>query len=710
MNGAAIQNHSQEHILQHKTPIINENENKESGNAAKDSLYVDVQNEGQITSSNTTPVSRRTRHRRKGQKTKSPTVIVRNVSMITYKQAIEELRLEIVSLKEDLNDTNAKLTSLAEDAYAAARNDLKFHIKKVTEEQDVKIEKQEDKMEKIAKQLQDASKENQTLKTRIGTLLSEIKHSKKPLKHEVGVQTDSVCQVSKDVYTQTDETQDHWDLHIMSTPAKINKDDTSLEKKGSETSPVIIIDNSLGSDGSKTDDRNSKEDEKERKSNITTYNRYSALEDDVPTLGSKDVTAQNLGVEKHKENGTYIQIQSQEDSKAQLSLPKSTPCERLLECEIPDKASVALVGDSTIKLINPNRLAPKTELLAKVCVPGITIEHVNTWLYRLRLNSNVKTVILHVGINTCRTSVIAMDSWKDTILLAQRAFPNAKVVMSSVIPARGKHHMNNSIFPSNKNLEETCSKLKASFIDNCDAFLNSSGTPRLIRYHDLIHPSEKGASALARNLKTLWFKERDLRNLGNNLVENHYSRTSTVPRINLSSSKEFPPLQPSPQKETFLKNPKHWRPNDALNDDHYGSRNTPPHQNYQQQIYPWKPIPDVSQSAFPNRETRQNDHNGYHYPGGANTYGNHFKEQYVTADPQSGNSTYHRELQTGFLARNTQYDEFNNVPHYEHEPRAFHSSYQIDQMHGSNSLAPDRTRQKLPTYDASPGTFSEAKS
>ncbi|KAL8611880.1 hypothetical protein ACOMHN_046773 [Nucella lapillus] len=76
--------------------------------------------------------------------------------------------------------------------------------------------------------------------------------------------------------------------------------------------------------------------------------------------------------------------------------------------------------------------------------------------------------------------------------------------MSSIIPARGRHHLNNSVFPSNRNLHAACKHQNVTYIDNTDIFTTSSGAPRLALYLNLTHPSDRGTARLATNIRSIW--------------------------------------------------------------------------------------------------------------------------------------------------------------------------------------------------------------
>ena len=82
-------------------------------------------------------------------------------------------------------------------------------------------------------------------------------------------------------------------------------------------------------------------------------------------------------------------------------------------------------------------------------------------------------------------------------------FPAASLIVSSIIPARGRHLMNPAILSSNRNLHSVCDALKITFVDNTSTFVAKSNAapPSPDLYEDPLHPSRKGMLKLARNIK-----------------------------------------------------------------------------------------------------------------------------------------------------------------------------------------------------------------
>ena len=80
-------------------------------------------------------------------------------------------------------------------------------------------------------------------------------------------------------------------------------------------------------------------------------------------------------------------------------------------------------------------------------------------------------------------------------------FPAASLIVSSIIPARGRHLMNPAILLSNGNLLSVCNALKITFVDNTSTFVAKSNAPQKVLYEDPLQPSRKGMLKLARNIK-----------------------------------------------------------------------------------------------------------------------------------------------------------------------------------------------------------------
>ena len=86
-------------------------------------------------------------------------------------------------------------------------------------------------------------------------------------------------------------------------------------------------------------------------------------------------------------------------------------------------------------------------------------------------------------------------------------FPAAALIVSSIIPALGRHLMNPAILSSNRNLHSVCNALKITFVDNTSTFVAKCNvappppTPPPDLYEDHLHPSRKGMLATSNILE-----------------------------------------------------------------------------------------------------------------------------------------------------------------------------------------------------------------
>ncbi|KAL8617699.1 hypothetical protein ACOMHN_039647 [Nucella lapillus] len=170
---------------------------------------------------------------------------------------------------------------------------------------------------------------------------------------------------------------------------------------------------------------------------------------------------------------------------------------------IPDKTTTLLIGDSVIRLINPRRLMPQLQSVYKLCVPGMSIADLTTWLHSRPPCPKVKHLFLHVGLNSCSSGQISVNTWTKLIILCKKVFPSSTLALSSIIPAKGRHNLNNAIAPSNSNLHKACQLLDVAIIDNTSSFVAPSGAPRLALYRDPFHPSVQGTAKLFVSMKKM---------------------------------------------------------------------------------------------------------------------------------------------------------------------------------------------------------------
>ena len=143
------------------------------------------------------------------------------------------------------------------------------------------------------------------------------------------------------------------------------------------------------------------------------------------------------------------------------------------------------------------------------------------------------------------------SSWEKLVDEINHTFPNASTVYSSILPARGKHHMNKAIATSNENLSMICSARKSHFMDNSNHFLNKhNGLTNVSLYNDLIHPNAKGTIKLAQNMKRIfyehWTKGQQMKSFGDFLLNRPGAHSGPMSEKGLNNY--------GPVKESFYDN------------------------------------------------------------------------------------------------------------------------------------------------------------
>ena len=64
-----------------------------------------------------------------------------------------------------------------------------------------------------------------------------------------------------------------------------------------------------------------------------------------------------------------------------------------------------LIGDSVARPIKPDLVFPGVQS-QNLSVSGLAIDDVNHWLANIPRNREVRRVVIHIGVNTCKFAVI----------------------------------------------------------------------------------------------------------------------------------------------------------------------------------------------------------------------------------------------------------------------------------------------------------------
>ena len=186
---------------------------------------------------------------------------------------------------------------------------------------------------------------------------------------------------------------------------------------------------------------------------------------------------------------------------------RQSPAEHLAARRVFNSSHHLIIGDSVLRYMQGRKMACRRgERVQVISVSGMTVEDLTHWLIMQPKAPHIRMVTFHVGVNDCKRREVTSYMWHDLVSRCHRAFPNAHIQASSILPVkRPKCALGETVTMSNANLTAVCKKREATLIDNSDSFA-PHGRPLLELYnhknrHDLVHPSHSGLIQLARNIR-----------------------------------------------------------------------------------------------------------------------------------------------------------------------------------------------------------------
>ena len=211
-----------------------------------------------------------------------------------------------------------------------------------------------------------------------------------------------------------------------------------------------------------------------------------------PTVCSAETTAQQRMIQDSRP--AAISGRANNTS----SVITTSPRQRLAELRVAPDVTYVMIGDSLARPIKPDLLFPGDQS-QNLSVSGLAIDDVNHWLANILRNREVRRVVLHIGVNTYKFAVITERMWRQLNKKLKHIFPEAAVLVSSIVPAMGR--LRKSVQVSKAALPAVCSREKMAVVDHTDAFTAGSGASRKDLYRDQVHPSDSGTSRLVFNLQ-----------------------------------------------------------------------------------------------------------------------------------------------------------------------------------------------------------------
>ena len=232
---------------------------------------------------------------------------------------------------------------------------------------------------------------------------------------------------------------------------------------------------------------------------VTTQNKFDPLSrpsakdtSTSSTNSSQHVTQGNHTlISQHKTHNTPHTTHSSQRSTTQRWNQQNNP----LQSNIPRDCRVLLIGDSATHGLKD------TDVPAHIiCVPGMTIKQLGQWLSASSPQAHIYHVTVHAGLDSCHDIPISVDVWVSLSRALKRAFPNAIIQLSSMVPPVGNHPLRQAASTSTSNLSKACEAERVTFINNTPDFMTKSGAPKKVMYKDRLHPSTRGCNILAHNL------------------------------------------------------------------------------------------------------------------------------------------------------------------------------------------------------------------
>ena len=102
----------------------------------------------------------------------------------------------------------------------------------------------------------------------------------------------------------------------------------------------------------------------------------------------------------------------------------TSPRQRMAELRVAPGVTNVLIGDSVARPIKPDLVFPGGQS-QNLSVSGLAIDDVNHWLANISRNREVKRVVIHIGVNTCKFAVITESIWRQLIRKLKPVFPGS---------------------------------------------------------------------------------------------------------------------------------------------------------------------------------------------------------------------------------------------------------------------------------------------
>ena len=158
--------------------------------------------------------------------------------------------------------------------------------------------------------------------------------------------------------------------------------------------------------------------------------------------------------------------------------PRPSPRHLMQQHTVPPDCNTLLLGDSIMRRVVEVKMSTGSAHVRNLAVPGLTVADLCEWLASLPPSLHIKQATFHVGINSCGEGPVSIASWRRLVSLHRRAFPQAVLQASSILPPFGQHPLTEAASRSMANLRQVCRAERVIYIDHNSSFLSPAGEPR----------------------------------------------------------------------------------------------------------------------------------------------------------------------------------------------------------------------------------------
>ena len=378
--------------------------------------------------------------------------VSRPLTFTKTKMALKLLQRCFINVRETARQKYCQLVSDIEAAKAQVKSEVKTHIK-------VNLREQADALTSLASAVKKLELQNNQLKTQVGDLKKQLTTAKCICCGSTKASSPSTTPLSH----TSSSNYSPLPPSTTSTPsAMVTATQSSVEQ------PVHTV----------------------------------MSDPQTPPTSLSPPPTPNSSARERQKQATPVTVESTAADLASTDYYNSSLRQSLMQHQIDTRSTHVLIGDSVAKSIISTQIIG-TQSLQAICVPGLQIPDLNEWLRHVPCSQHVQQVTVHAGIDTCMYDAITVSMWSQLLRLLNKAFPNARLAISSIIPPLIRYNsLYKTVSVSNLHLKEACLKGKCAFVDNTSLFCTIRGLPKKAMYNDSVHPSRRGAVGIADNIKS----------------------------------------------------------------------------------------------------------------------------------------------------------------------------------------------------------------